>query len=183
MVTEYLFRVFLYLLLIVAGSLHAKVIHVVEDKGVLNVKQQMVVKFAASWCSTCQHIAEPFEAISDEAEFQHILFAHVDIERHEEISKQHGVIGVPTFAYLDNGSKKGQEIGAKDLNAFKDHLRGSIRSHFNMPAVETRLAAVAHEELDPQKLSGNDAPILTWVWERICHVVDDLTQALKNIFV
>ena len=93
-----LYRVFVYLLLIVGQTMYGKVVHVVEDRSVLDGKQPLVVKFAASWCSTCQHIAEPFEAVSDEGEFQHITFVHVDIERHEQVSKQHGVIGVPTFA-------------------------------------------------------------------------------------
>jgi thiol-disulfide isomerase/thioredoxin len=186
MVVWYVWRNFLYILLLISGSIQAKVTHVIEDRTVLGTKQPLVVKFAAAWCTTCQQIAEPFEAVSDEVEFQHVIFAHVDIDRNEEVCKQHGVIGVPTFAYLDNGSKKGQIIGAKDLSLFKDHLRESIRSHFNMPSGETRvLAALPQgEELKEQQAINlaNERNVLTWVWNSIVHIVDDVTNVFKRIF-
>ncbi len=185
MIVTDLCRVFLYLLLITVGSIDAKVLQVIEDRSVLDGKQQLVVKFAATWCSTCQHIAEPFAAVSDEPEFQHIIFVHIDIERHEQVSKQHGVIGVPTIAYFDNGSKKGQVVGAKDLGSFKDHLRESIRAHFNMAADQTRLAAVApvqEQEDNCEQQSDNIRTVLVWVWNGITHIVDDVATAFKWIF-
>lgn len=185
MIKRYLYRVFVYLLLISGQTMFAKVVHVIEDRSVLDKKQQLVVKFAATWCTTCQHIAEPFEAVSDEAEFQHITFVHVDIERHEQIGKQHGVIGVPTFAYFDNGSKKGQVVGANDVNSFKDYLRASIRTHFNMSVVPAQvLAALPREEPLNQPDEHNDTThhVLAWVWQSITGFVDDVATVIKGIF-
>lgn len=185
MVAVSFYRKNLYLFLLISFSMQARVVHVVDDRGLLDSKKQMVIKFAAEWCSACQHIAEPFEIVSDEAEFQHVLFVHIDIDRHDDVSKQHEVLGVPTFAYLDNGSKKGQVTGAKDLSSFKDHLRESIRLHFNMPLGQSRVLASAADVEGMNTClvaTNNDDNLFNWVWNGIAQMFDDVANAFKSIF-
>lgn len=95
---------------------------------ILASKKPALIAFSSSWCSMCKHITQPFEDVSNEAEFSHILFAHIDIDEHSSISQAHGIIGVPTFVYLENGVKKDQSVGLQDLASFKPTLRTVLRS-------------------------------------------------------
>ena len=96
---------------------------------VLQSKQPTLVKFSADWCGVCQGIKRPFEEIAHEKEFNRIKFVEVDIDKHQNLSKEHGVIGIPTFLYVTKGEKKGQDIGIKNMTTFKDDLRTSLRKN------------------------------------------------------
>ncbi len=48
------------------------------------------------------------------------------------MSKQNGIVGVPTFVYVDNGAKKIEEIGVQNMPSFKDHLRDNVRKTFQV---------------------------------------------------
>lgn len=185
MVVRYRRFVVLHLLLLLMGKIQAKVTYIEHDRAALDSKQPMVIKFAARWCGTCQSIAELFESVSDEAEFHHIIFMCIDIDAHEEISKQYGVIGVPTFAYLENGSKKGQIIGAKDVSSFKDNLRESIRFYFNVSPNKSTTVAIAPvlDVLKTVVITGEegDSP-LQWVWNSFVHFFDDVAQMFRRVF-
>ena len=91
-----------------------------------------LIKFSTPWCATCGKIEQSFQDVSDEQEFDNILFAHVDADELKTISKQHGVIGVPAFVYLENGSTKNQTIGIHNTATFKDDLRSTIRKSLTL---------------------------------------------------
>jgi thioredoxin 1 len=164
---------------------YAKVIDMKDNQSVLESKQRMIIKFAATWCTTCQSVADLFEALSDEQEFLHITFVRVDIDQYKEVSTQHGVIGVPTFAYLENGSKKGQLTGTQDIGTFKDHIRDSLRSHFNLPAPVT---VVAQADVDFNDYcmrlahGQSNEGMFEKLWHAMVHLVDDVTDMIKRVF-
>ncbi len=140
-------RIFLGLAigLLLTPQIQSKVIHISDEEqynSELNGHQKMLVEFSADWCSVCNGISKPFEEIADEAEFQQVAFAQVDVDKLDTVSKQNGIVGVPTFIYVENGTKKVEEIGVQNMPAFKDHLRENLRKTFKVAQneVETMMA-------------------------------------------
>ena len=131
------FSKFLSLALVIGtlSTLQGKIIHVSDEEAyneALKSNRQLIVEFSADWCSVCQNIRKPFEEIADEDEFGNVAFMQVDVDKLDGISKQNGVVGVPTFVYLEKGDKKVEEIGVQNLPAFKDHLRDNLRKTFQV---------------------------------------------------
>jgi thioredoxin-like negative regulator of GroEL len=98
----------------------------------LKNKQRVLVKFSADWCSVCNGIQKPYEEVAGENEFDDITFVHVDVDKLDTVSKQNGIVGVPTFVYLENGTKKVEEIGVQNMPTFKTHLRDTLRKTFQV---------------------------------------------------
>lgn len=98
----------------------------------VNTQPCAVVAFSAGWCGVCKSIQKPLEDITGEQEFNKITFVQVDIEKHKNLSKKNGIIGVPTFLYLENGRKIKQEIGIHNMYKFKKEMRNNLRSNFKI---------------------------------------------------
>jgi thioredoxin 1 len=127
--------VFASLALSALSSLQAKIIRVADEAAyneALKNNQRLIVEFSADWCSVCNNVKKPFEEIANEDEFGNVAFIQVDVDKLDSISKQNGVVGVPTFVYLEKGDKKVEEIGVQNLPAFKDHLRDNLRKTFKV---------------------------------------------------
>lgn len=117
------------------SSLQAKIIRVSDENAyndALKNNEQLIVEFAADWCSVCNDVKKPFEEIASEDEFGNVAFVQVNVDKLDTVSKQNGVVGVPTFVYLEKGDKKIEEIGVRNLPAFKDHLRDNLRKTFKV---------------------------------------------------
>ncbi len=124
---------YLSIFILTSSLVQAKMIQVSDEETynqALRSNQRLVVEFSADWCSVCNNIKKPFEEIANEAEFGNVAFIQVDVDKLDSISKQNGVVGVPTFVYLEKGDKKVEEIGVQNLPAFKDHLRDNVRKTF-----------------------------------------------------
>ncbi len=116
-------------------TIQAKVIRISDEdqyNNTLKSNKNMLVKFSADWCSVCNGIEKSFEDITDEKEFDHVAFADVNIDKFDELGKKNGIVGVPTFVYVENGNKKVEEIGVQNMPAFKDHLRENLRKTFKV---------------------------------------------------
>lgn len=121
-------------------ALQANVLHINSEddyKQAMNSNKNMVVEFSADWCSVCNGINAPFEEIAGEKEFQQVAFAKVNVDKLDSVSKQNGIVGVPTFLYVEGGQKKVEEIGVQNMPAFKDHLRENLRKNFKLAQNDT----------------------------------------------
>ncbi len=157
-----------YLVALTLGaSLHANIVQISDENQynseILGSNKRVLVKFSADWCSVCNGIQKPFEEIADEDEFSGITFAHIDVDRLDGVSKQNGIVGVPTFVYIENGTKKVEEIGVQNMPAFKNHLRENLRKTFQVAANESteKLVDPAHIEDTKQtikKVMAQTAP-------------------------
>lgn len=147
-------RHFAYTLLLAALSCvvsKANVINIADEdqfNQAMSGNKNMIVEFSAGWCSVCNGISKPYTEIANEPEFQQVAFAQVDVDKLDGISKQHGIVGVPTFLYVEGGEKKVEEIGVQNMPAFKDHLRDNLRKNFKLAqnAVPTEIAPGGMEE-------------------------------------
>lgn len=126
----------LYALAFCVFSAYASLVHITDEKQynaeVTGSKKAVLVQFSADWCSVCNGIQQPIEEIAAEPEFERVTFAHVDVDKCDGICKQYGIVGVPTFIYMENGEKKVEEIGVQNIPTFKDHLRTNLRKNFTL---------------------------------------------------
>jgi len=133
----------LSLLLLAPYSL-AKLVNVSNDaefdEHVLQSDKPCVVKFAADWCGVCQGVKKPFEELADEEDLGHVQFVHVDIDQASDLSKKHGVVGVPTFIFIIEGNKIDEQVGVQDMDAFKGDMREDVNKKFPK-TIETNIDA------------------------------------------
>lgn len=131
-------------LFFITPQLHSKFINVADEdqyKNMLSDNKHVLIKFSADWCSVCNGIKKPFEEIAEEEPFKkNVTLAQVDVDKLDSISKQNGIVGVPTFVYIENGSKKIEEIGVQSMPSFKDHLRDNLKKTFQIAQNDTDMS-------------------------------------------
>ncbi len=151
--------IFCSLFILTLSTLQAKIIQISDEdtyNQALKNNQRLVVEFSADWCSVCNNIRKPFEEVADEDEFGNVAFVQVDVDKLDNISKQNGVVGVPTFVYLEKGDKKVEEIGVQNLPAFKDHLRDNLRKTFKVAQNEPADAALGKTDPTMADITSQD---------------------------
>jgi len=171
--------------LLLVTHAHAKIVEITTTNPLPTTTQPVVIKFAADWCSACHHIDAPFAQISDEPEFQHIIFAHVDIDHNKELAKKYKIIGVPTLIYLQDGIQKDQSVGIKDVHSFKNNLRESICTNFNVTCKQAPVHTITKEFASSQNTPhDHDATnILQWLWNSIMRIFNYCMNMIKRLFV
>ncbi|KAJ4769482.1 Thioredoxin [Rhynchospora pubera] len=91
---------------VVSSAQHFKE-KVEEAKG---AKKIVVIDFTATWCPPCRFIAPVFEALSKQ--FPDVVFLKVDVDEQKEVAQEYNVSAMPTFAFLKDGVKVDEIIGA-----------------------------------------------------------------------
>jgi thioredoxin 1 len=136
--------------------LHAQVEEVRDEahyNQVMNLNQPVLIEFAADWCHVCKGVKEAFHALSNE--YQNVKFVVVNIDKFQELAQRTGILGVPTFIYVENGSTKNKDVGveAKDSESFKNKVREHIKNSFAFASGSTRSATSAPlaQEVDAEK--------------------------------
>jgi thioredoxin 1 len=92
--------------------------------------QPIIIKFAADWCGACQAVATPFKEVAEDSKFDYIDFYHINIDKMAELTKKYGIIGVPTFIFINNTKEIQRESGVKDVSTFKKHFTEKINELF-----------------------------------------------------
>jgi len=76
--------------------------------------QVIVIDFSAKWCGPCKKIAPYYEKLA--VSVPDIIFAKIDVDEFEEISKSAGIKSIPSFIFYKNG-KEIMRVSGADLNA------------------------------------------------------------------
>lgn len=185
-------------LLLLAPYAHAKIVNVSNDaeynEQVLQSEKPCVVKFAADWCGVCQGVKKPYEELADEEDLDHVQFVHVDIDQASDLSKKHGVVGVPTFIFIIEGNKIDEQVGVQDMDAFKGNMREDVYKKFpkttetNIDAQKSdkdRLEeAVEKQEREAQAHNILDTIIdfIKWIAISIIIAIQYIIDAIKGLF-
>ncbi len=144
-------RLLLYFIaaLFTTGQMQSKFVNIADEDqyNTTLTGNKCVVKFSADWCSVCNGIEKPFKEIADEFK-EDIVFLQVDVDKFDNISKQNGIVGVPTFVYVENGAKKIEEIGVQNMPSFKDHLRDNVKKTFQVAQNDTDMRIVTDQPIE-----------------------------------
>jgi len=75
----------------------------------------VLVDFHAEWCGPCKMMEPVVESLAAETE---ALVAKVDIDDHQDIAREQGVQGVPTFVLYAGGEPVEELVGAQERATF-----------------------------------------------------------------
>ena len=118
----------------------ARVIDITDEaeyeKTVLGSKQSAIVEFAATWCGVCNRVKPSFEEVSDEPAFKNVAFVRVDIDNAPELRRKNGIVGVPSFLYVQGGQNKHERVGVQSVKTFKDDFRKELCDVFELDTTE-----------------------------------------------
>lgn len=83
-----------------------------EEKIIEKSKEiPMVVDFWAEWCAPCHMLSPALEKFAEEYEGKFVL-VKVNVDQAPEISKQYGIISIPTVKMFKDGKIADEFIGA-----------------------------------------------------------------------
>lgn len=80
----------------------------------------VIVDFFATWCGPCKMLGPVIEQLSNK--YENISFVKVDVDECPNISKQYGIMSVPTLLKLKDGNILEQKIGYLNVNEFEKWL-------------------------------------------------------------
>ena len=91
------------------------------SKEVINNKGLTIVDFWAPWCGPCKMLGPIFEKVS--SSFNNIKFCKLNIdEDNENVSKDFGVMSIPTIILFKDGVEIKRHIGFLDENSLTEFL-------------------------------------------------------------
>lgn len=91
------------------------------EKEVVNTKGITIVDFWAPWCGPCKMFGPIFEQIGNKHEDIKFCKLNVD-EDSNEISKDFGVMSIPTIIAFKDGKEVKRNVGFLSQDDFEDFL-------------------------------------------------------------
>ncbi len=86
-------------------------------------KGNVILYFSAVWCMPCR-VYGPVVEEESKTESK-AKFIKVDVDKHQDVAMQFGIMSVPTLIFLKNGRQKNELIGAVG----KTQLKGWIEKN------------------------------------------------------
>ena len=80
-----------------------------QDK-VISANMPVIVDFWARWCPWCMKLMPVFEEVS-KLYAGKLIFAKVDVEKHQDIAQANGVMGIPVLKTFCDGRNVGELVG------------------------------------------------------------------------
>lgn len=74
-----------------------------DFESILNANEKVVVKYYASWCGSCKLFAPKYKRVSNEENYNEIVFLETDAEENEKARKMAGVDNLPFLATFKKG--------------------------------------------------------------------------------
>ena len=94
-----------------------EIIHLTNENFKELIKEKILVDFYANWCGPCKMIAPELEKVESS-----VKVVKVDVDEHEELARQYGVMSIPTLILFDNGKEIKRTIGFIDRENIKKFI-------------------------------------------------------------
>ena len=82
------------------------------------IKEKVLVDFYANWCGPCKMLAPVLE----EAE-SNIKVIKVDTDEFEDLSREYGVMSIPTIVLIEKGKEIKRNVGFIDKDELENFLK------------------------------------------------------------
>ena len=79
-----------------------------EDFKEIIKDKRVVVDFYAQWCGPCKMFGPVFEKVSNDS---NVTFVKIDVDKHEDIAREYGIMSIPTVLLLDSGNVIKKQMG------------------------------------------------------------------------
>jgi thiol-disulfide isomerase/thioredoxin len=96
-----------------------------ELSSTLEQHEYVMIKYFAGWCGSCRLFAPKYKRISENPDFNHVVFLEIDAEANPEARKLAGVDNLPFFAvfkkgvFVQGGAAAKEEFVMELLHALK----------------------------------------------------------------
>ena len=92
---------------------------------VLSSETPVLVDFWAEWCVPCHMVSPVVEEIARE-KGETLQVAKLNVDDNPEITKQFGVMSIPTLILFKNGEEKARVVGARGKDAILREIEPQI---------------------------------------------------------
>lgn len=82
--------------------------------------KKVIVDFFATWCGPCKMLSPVLEQLSEE--YHDITFLKVDVDDCHNVSKEYGIMSVPTLMKFESGKLIDSKIGYQNIDELKKWL-------------------------------------------------------------
>jgi len=89
---------------------------------VLASKKPVLVDFFATWCGPCRMLTPILEQIAEEKKGEIDIFK-MDVDECEDLSREFGIMSIPTLMVFKNGQLVKRETGLRPKGAILDLLK------------------------------------------------------------
>lgn len=98
-----------------------KIIHLETEKDfkdLITKETKVLVDFFATWCGPCKMLGPVLEKAESE-----LKVIKVDTDEFEDLSREYGVMSIPTLVLIENGKEIKRNIGFIDKNNLENFLK------------------------------------------------------------
>ena len=83
--------------------------------------EKVLVDFYATWCGPCQLISPILEEL--EKENNEVTIVKVDVDKNENLARQHGIMSIPTIEIYSKGNLIDKQIGLLSKEELEDLIK------------------------------------------------------------
>ena len=89
-----------------------------DFKDLITKETKVLVDFFATWCGPCKMLGPVLEKTESE-----LKVIKVDTDEFEDLSREYGVMSIPTLVLIENGKEIKRNIGFIDKNNLENFLK------------------------------------------------------------
>ena len=94
-----------------------EIIHLKNEDFKALIEEKILVDFYANWCGPCKMLAPELEKVES-----NIKVVKLDVDEFEELSRNYGVMSIPTLILFDKGKEVKRNIGFMDKDRIEKFL-------------------------------------------------------------
>lgn len=83
-----------------------------------------VIDFSATWCMPCKMLAPVIEEVSEE--LSDVKFFNVDVDNAPALSRELGIMAVPSVFIFKDGEQKAFESGFRPKEAWEEWIKKNM---------------------------------------------------------